>query len=161
AILVRMPEIGRVTRQEVAALAGLAPYDNDSCSQIGARHIKGGRKRIRGRLYSAALPASFRWNAQLIALYQRLIAKGKSHKTALIACDRTLLICENAVSARGAHGTKKPTPPPHIGEMGGRRRPVCLEEKRGGRAWCQGRLPRRKGVNRPLTSGPPPNTKVQ
>ena len=60
AILVRMPEIGRVTREEVAALAGLAPYDNDSCSQIGARHIKGGRKRLRGRLYSAALPAPIR-----------------------------------------------------------------------------------------------------
>jgi transposase len=108
AILVRMPEIGRVTREEVAALAGLAPYDNDSCSQIGARHIKGGRKRLRGRLYSAALPASFRWNAQLVALYQRLIAKGKSHKTALIACARKLLIFVNAVIVRGEPWTEKP-----------------------------------------------------
>jgi len=111
AILVRMPKIGCITREEAAALAGLAPYDNDSCSQIGARHIKGGRKRLRGRLYSAALTASFRWNAQLIALYQRLITKGKSHKTALIACARKLLIFVNAVIARGEPWTKKPIRP--------------------------------------------------
>lgn len=114
AILVRMPEIGRVTREEVAALAGLAPYDNDSCSQIGARHIQGGRKRLRGRLYCAALPASFRWNTQLIALYQRLIGKGKSHKAALIACARKLLIFVNAVIARGEPWTEKPIRPVHI-----------------------------------------------
>jgi len=100
--------------REIAALAGLAPYDNDSCSQIGARHIKGGRKRLRGRLYSAALPASFRWNAQLIALYQRLIAKGKSHKTALIACARKLLIFVNTVIARGEPWTEKPIRPVHV-----------------------------------------------
>lgn len=109
AILARMPEIGRVGREQVAALAGLAPYDNDSCSQIGARHIKGGRKRLRGRLYCAALPAAFRWNAQLMTLYQRLIAKGKSHKTALIACARKLLIFVNTVIARGTPWTEKPT----------------------------------------------------
>jgi len=117
AILVRMPEIGRVTREEVAALAGLAPYDNDSCSQIGARHIKGGRKRLRGSLYCAALPASFRWNAQLIALYQRLMAKGKSHKTALIACARKLLIFVNTVIARGEPWTEKPIRPAHVEAM--------------------------------------------
>jgi len=41
AILVRMPEIGRLTREQAAALAGLAPYDDDSCDQIGVRHIDG------------------------------------------------------------------------------------------------------------------------
>ena len=117
AILVRMPEIGRVTREEVAALAGLAPYDNDSCSQIGARHIKGGRKRLRGSLYCAALPASFRWNAQLIALYQRLMAKGKPHKTALIACARKLLIFVNTVVARGEPWTEKPIRPAQVEAM--------------------------------------------
>jgi transposase len=108
AILVRMPEIGRVTREEVAALAGLAPDDNDSCNQIGARHIRGGRKRLRAKLYCAALPAAFRWNAQLMALYQRLIAKGKSHKTALIACARKLLIFLNTIIARGTPWGEKP-----------------------------------------------------
>jgi transposase len=101
AILVRMPEIGRLTREQVAALAGLAPYDDDSGEQKGARHIAGGRGRLRRSVYNAALPASFRWNAQLVALYERLVAKGKLHKVALVACARKLLIFVNAVVARG------------------------------------------------------------
>ena len=101
AILVRMPEIGQLTREQVAALAGLAPYDDDSGDQVGARHIDGGRERLRRALYLAALPASFRWNPQLIALYQRLRAAGKEHKRALVACARKLLIFVNTVVARG------------------------------------------------------------
>jgi transposase len=101
AVLVRMPEIGQITREQAAALAGLAPYDDDSGDHLGARHIAGGRERLRGALYNAALPASFRWNPQLMALYQRLIAAGKSHKLALIACARKLLVIINAVVARG------------------------------------------------------------
>ncbi|WP_166294842.1 IS110 family transposase [Bradyrhizobium sp. 2S1] len=101
AILVRMPEIGQISREQAAALAGLAPYDDDSGEHIGARHIIGGRKRLREALYAAALAASFRWNPQLIALYKRLIAAGKGHKRALIACARKLLVFINAVVARG------------------------------------------------------------
>ena len=101
AILVRMPEIGTLSREQVAALAGLAPYDDDSGERSGARHIDGGRKRLRRALYTAALPASFFWNPHLIALYQRLRAAGKVHKSALIACARKLLIFVNTVVARG------------------------------------------------------------
>jgi transposase len=101
AILVRMPEIGKLSREQVAALAGLAPYDDDSGERSGARHIDGGRKRLRRALYTAAFPASFRWNPHLIALYQRLRAAGKVHKSALIACARKLLIFVNTVVARG------------------------------------------------------------
>jgi transposase len=101
AILVRMPEIGQITREQAAALAGLAPYDDDSGKHIGARHIEGGRERLRRALYTAALPASFRWNKQLIALYQRLIAAGKEHKRALVACARKMLIFANTIVARG------------------------------------------------------------
>lgn len=101
AVLVRMPEIGQITREQAAALAGLAPYDDDSGDRVGARHIEGGRERLRRALYNAALPASFRWNPQLMALYQRLIAAGKGHKVALIACARKLLVIINAVVARG------------------------------------------------------------
>ena len=54
AILVRMPEIGKLSREQVAALAGLAPYDDDSGERNGARHIAGGRKRLRRALYTAA-----------------------------------------------------------------------------------------------------------
>lgn len=101
AVLVRMPEIGKISREQAAALAGLAPYDDESGDQVGARHIDGGRERLRRALYAAALPASFRWNPQLIALYERLIAAGKEHKRALIACARKLLIFINTVVARG------------------------------------------------------------
>jgi transposase len=108
AILVRMPEIGRISREQAAALAGVAPYDDDSGDSIGVRHIDGGRKRLRGALYCAALPASQRWNPQLIALYQRLRATGKEHKRALIACARKLLIFANTVVARGTPWTAQP-----------------------------------------------------
>jgi transposase len=108
AILVRMPEIGQLTREQVAALAGLAPYDDDSGDQVGVRHIDGGRERLRRALYLAALPASFRWNPQLIALYQRLRAAGKEHKRALVACARKLLIFVNTVVARGTPWQSEP-----------------------------------------------------
>jgi transposase len=108
AILVRMPEIGRLSREQVAALAGLAPYDDDSGDQVGARHIDGGRKRLRASLYAAALAAAFHWNAALKTIYRRLIAAGKPHKVALIACARKLLIYANAVVARGAPWVENP-----------------------------------------------------
>ena len=110
AILVRMPEIGRITREQAAALAGIAPYDDDSGEMVGMRHIEGGRIRLRAALYCAALPASSRWNPQLIALYQRLIAAGKGHKRALIACARKLLIFANTVVARGTPWVSQPRP---------------------------------------------------
>ena len=101
AILVRMPEIGRLTREEVAALGGLAPYDDDSGQRSGARHIAGGRERLRTAVFAAALPASQRWNPQLMTFYQRLIAAGKLHRIALVACARKLLIFANTIVARG------------------------------------------------------------
>lgn len=101
AVLIRMPEIGTITRERASALSGLAPYDDDSGKRSGARHIKGGRERLRWALYNAALPASSRWNPQIKALYGRLIAAGKPHKSALVACARKLLVTINAVVARG------------------------------------------------------------
>ena len=108
AILVRMPEIGRLSREEAAALAGLAPYDDDSGVRTGARHIAGGRARLRKSLYCAALAAAFHWNPQLRALYRRLTAAGKPHKLALVACARKLLIYANTVVERGTAWTASP-----------------------------------------------------
>lgn len=101
AILVRMPEIGRVSREEAAALVGLAPYDDDSGERSGAKHIAGGRERLRKTLYNASLAAAYHWNAQLIAFKDRLLAAGKLHKVMRIACARKLLIYVNTVVARG------------------------------------------------------------
>ena len=100
ALLVRMPELGRLTREEAAALAGLAPYDDDSGKRRGPRRIAGGRTRLRTSLYAAALPAAFRWNPALIDLYKRLTAAGKPHKLALVACARKLLVFANTVLHR-------------------------------------------------------------
>ena len=110
AIVIRMPEIGQVSREEAAALAGLAPFDHDSGTHKGERHIAGGRDRLRRSLFAAALPAAFRWNKALIALYARLIAGGKAHKAALIACARKLLIYANTVVERGTPWTERHQP---------------------------------------------------
>jgi transposase len=111
AILVRMPEIGQVSREQAAALAGLAPFDDDSGKREGIRHIAGGRVRLRSNLYNAALAAAFHWNPQLIAFYQRLTRAGRSHKYALIACARKLLIFVNTVVTRGTPwATAAPSP---------------------------------------------------
>jgi len=82
----------RVVTEEAAALAGLAPFDDDSGKHKGQRHIAGGRGRLRRSLYAAALPAAFRWNKALVMLYARLTARGKAHNAALIACARKLLV---------------------------------------------------------------------
>jgi transposase len=108
ALIVRMPELGRVSREEAAALAGLAPYDEDSGKHHGQRHIAGGRGRLRRSLFAAALPAAFRWNKALVELYARLTASGKVHNAALIACARKLLIYANTVVQRGTPWTERP-----------------------------------------------------
>lgn len=107
ALLIRMPELGQVSREEAAALAGLAPFDDDSGQHRGQRHIAGGRGRLRRSLFAAALPAAYRWNRALVALYARLKARGKPHNSALIACARKLLIYANTVVQRGTPWTEK------------------------------------------------------
>jgi transposase len=107
ALIIRMPELGRISREEAAALAGLAPFDDDSGTHKGQRHIAGGRGRLRRSLFAAALPAAFRWNKALIDLYARLIARGKAHNAALVACARKLLIYANTVVQRGTPWTEK------------------------------------------------------
>ena len=102
AIVVRMPEIGTISREQIASLSGLAPFDDDSGNRRGLRHVAGGRARLRRSLYAAALPAAFHWNPALKALYQRLIAAGKTHKLALVACARKLIIYANTVVQRDA-----------------------------------------------------------
>jgi len=99
-LLILMPELGRLSRTEIASLAGLAPFDRDSGQYRGQRRIVGGRPRVRRALYAAAFPASFRWNPALVELYKRLRANGKNHKQALTACARKLLTFVNAVLAR-------------------------------------------------------------
>jgi transposase len=93
-VLAHMPELGQLNRQQVAALAGLAPWTRDSGTMKGLRCIGGGRPEVRLALYMPALTAARR-NPLLSALYQRLIAKGKPAKVALTAVMRKLLIYMN------------------------------------------------------------------
>jgi transposase len=110
-LLILLPELGSLSREQAAALAGVAPFDNDSAARTGQRHIAGGRDRVRRALFNAALPAAYRWNDNLKAQYQRLRGRGKHHKSALIACARKLLIFANAVLHRGSPWTKSHTTP--------------------------------------------------
>lgn len=95
-VLVHLPELGRLTKQEVAALAGLAPYNHDSGVLKGKRSIRAGRTPVRSLLYMAALVAA-RHNPRFHALYARLLAAGKPKKVALIALARKLLVVLNAM----------------------------------------------------------------
>ena len=95
-LLAQMPELGRIGPKQVAALAGLAPFNVDSGSYRGKRAIGGGRKRIRDALYMAALNA-VRRHSPFKAFYQKLRNAGKPAKLALIAVARKLLTVLNAM----------------------------------------------------------------
>jgi transposase len=93
-LLAQMPELGSLNRNQASALAGLAPYNDDSGTRTGQRFIRGGRRVVRNGLYMAALVA-VRHNPILKSFYQRLRAKGKPPKLALVAVMRKLLILLN------------------------------------------------------------------
>ncbi len=95
-LLAELPELGRCTRQQVAALVGVAPFNRDSGAWRGPRRIWGGRAPVRAVLYMATLTAT-RSNPRLRACYQRLRAAGKPPKVALTACMRKLLVLCNAL----------------------------------------------------------------
>ena len=95
-LLSDMPELGRLERNQASALAGVAPYDRDSGIQKGKRSIAGGRVRVRCALYMATL-AAIRHNPILKQNYQRLVARGKPRKVAIVACMRKFIIHINTV----------------------------------------------------------------
>jgi transposase len=99
ALIGEMPELGTISDKQIAALAGIAPINNDSGRMDGRRSIKGGRYNIRCLLYQAALVASMH-NKPLKAFALRLKDKGKPHKVVLIAVARKLLVIANAMVAK-------------------------------------------------------------
>jgi len=96
ALLAKMPELGLLNRGQCAALAGLAPYDNDSGTFTGQRSICGGRSDVRAALYMAAVTAA-RHNAVLRGFYERLIQAKKPFKVAITAVMRKLLLYLNSL----------------------------------------------------------------
>jgi transposase len=91
-----LPELGTLSRTQIAALVGLAPLNRDSGSMRGTRHCWGGRAAVRAALYEAALSAR-QWNPVIKAFYERLRAAGKPYKVAMVACARKLLVLLNAL----------------------------------------------------------------
>ncbi len=95
-----LPELGKLTRQEIAALVGVAPFNKDSGKKRGKRKTKGGRASLRRVLYMAALSAS-KCNPVIRAFYQSLLKRGKEKKVALVACMRKMLCILNAMVRKG------------------------------------------------------------
>lgn len=96
-LLALMPELGQRSPKTIAALAGLAPVNQDSGLKRGQRSIRGGRKRVRDALYMGALGAIRSKNSRFRDDYQRLRAAGKPAKLALVAIARKLLVTANAI----------------------------------------------------------------
>lgn len=99
-LLAQLPELGRLNRRQIAALAGVAPFNRDSGSQRGSRRTWGGRATVRSVLYMAAVTGA-RHNPVLKRFFQRLTELGKPTKSALTACMRKLLTWANAMLRDG------------------------------------------------------------
>jgi transposase len=95
-LLSEMPELGTASHGQIAALAGLAPFNHDSGAMRGQRHIRGGKKDVRHTLYMASITA-IRFNPDIQRCYDRLRARGKAAKVAIVACMRKLLITLNSL----------------------------------------------------------------
>jgi transposase len=95
-LIAHLPELGQCSRQTIAALVGLAPFNDDSGTHTGQRHIRGGRSKVRVGLYQAAI-AAIRHCPHMKAFYAALKARGKASRVAIIAVARKLLVLANAL----------------------------------------------------------------
>jgi transposase len=95
-LLTELPELGRLNRKQIAALAGVAPLGRDSGKLRGKRTCWGGRASVRRVLYMGALVAAHN-NPVVQDLYHRLLKAGKPKKVALVACMHKLLVILNAI----------------------------------------------------------------
>ena len=98
-LIVYLPELGLLSHKEIAALAGVAPFNRESGSFRGKRFIQGGRSKLRKVLYMSAV-SSIRWYPEMKYFYQRLRAQGKPVKVALTAIMRKLLMVLNSIVKR-------------------------------------------------------------
>lgn len=95
-LVVLLPELGKLTKAQIASLVGVAPFDNQSGTTKGTKSIYGGRSRIRSALYMAALSAARR-DPFFSTVYKRLVAKGKKKRLALTAIIRKLVVIANQI----------------------------------------------------------------
>lgn len=99
-LIADVPELGRLSRREISALIGVAPFNRDSGQKRGKRTIFGGRAQVRCGLYMATL-AAIRFNPVIRTFHARLIQAGKPKKVAIVACMRKLLTILNALVKTG------------------------------------------------------------
>ena len=99
-LVIRMPELGSMSRGQAASLLGVAPFDRDSGQWKGQRFVSGGRARPRRMIYLAAL-AACRCSPDFKAFAQRLLDRGKPKKLVLVAIMRKLIEAANLVLSRG------------------------------------------------------------
>jgi transposase len=95
-LVAELPELGTLNRKQIAALVGVAPFNNDSGQSRGRRRIWGGRSHLRAVLYMSAV-SGVRFNATIRGFYKHLRERGKAPKVALVACMRKLLVILNAI----------------------------------------------------------------
>lgn len=108
-LVIRMPELGALSREEAASLMGAAPFVHESGKYRGQRRTGGGRARARTSLFAAVQVACRRWNPALVELYDRLVKAGKPHGVAVIACVRKMTIYANTILAENRPWKKRPT----------------------------------------------------
>jgi transposase len=101
-LLAELPELGRLSHGQIAALVGVAPFNRDSGTLRGRRAVWGGRRAVRAVLYMGTLRAT-RCNPAIQPFYDRLLAAGKAKKVALVACMHKLLTILNAMVKHQAH----------------------------------------------------------
>ena len=106
-LIALLPELGRMSRKQIAALVGLAPYDFDSGKLRGHRSIYGGRMPVRNVLYMAALSAC-RYNPALKVFHNRLAAADKKSKVVIVAVMRKMITTLNAMLRDRAEWQPKP-----------------------------------------------------
>ena len=99
-LIAELPELGHLGPKEIAALVGVAPFNHDSGTHRGQRHIFGGRAAVRSMLFMA-MRSAVRFNPVIQPFYDQLRARGKPYKVAMTACMRKLLVILNAIVRDG------------------------------------------------------------
>src|SRR5262245_23692684 len=143
-----LPELGRLGDKQIASLAGVAPHPDESGKYRGRACIRGGRPRVRAKLYMAAFNAR-KYNPVIKAFYARLVAHWKQFQPAMTACMRTLLVLMNTLVARGqtwdpSHATRFRLQGPTSGRSARRSAPTNPDC-----AFCRNLYPQGRGRARP------------
>lgn len=99
-LLSDLQELGTLNQKQIAALVGVAPMNRDSGKMRGKRRIRGGRAHVRTVLFMATLSA-IQHNPVIRSFYQRLLARGKNRKVAVVACMRKMIVLLNAMVRDG------------------------------------------------------------